>query len=159
MKEVNNSSFKGINILNNKKNIRRFFVLDGCYSYPWDEFFIRTSWDVSSYKPTHLFSDGPRRCIRRTTRDCRPYRSFLLESWFGRSGSSGFVGGFHRLRLSNRESVLKARRNPDWCRYRYICRPVGLPATSRTNPVFSSMPSEASPSFRRPLSILLSKAS
>ena len=49
---------------------------------------------MSSYKPAHLFSDGPRRCIRRTTRGCRPYRSFLLECRFGRSGSSGFVDGF-----------------------------------------------------------------
>ena len=122
MKEVNNSSFKGSNILNNKKNIRRFFILDGCYSYPWDEFFIRTSWDVSSCKPTHLFSDAPRRCIRRTTTDCRPYRPSHVGCRFGRSRSSGLVGRLLRLRLSNREPVLKDRRNPDWCRYRYICR-------------------------------------
>ncbi len=34
---------------------------------------------MSSYKPTHLFSDAPRRCIRRTTTDCRPYRSSHAE--------------------------------------------------------------------------------
>ena len=107
MKEVNNSSFKGSNILNNKKNIRRFFILDGCYSYPWDEFFIRTSWDVRSYKPTHLFSDAPRRCIRRTTTDCRPYRSSHAGCRVCRSGSSGLIGRLLRLRLSNYVSAYR----------------------------------------------------
>ena len=41
-----------------------------------------------------LFKDAPRRFIRRTTRGCRGCRSSLLEYRFGRSGSSGFVGGF-----------------------------------------------------------------
>ena len=113
MKEVNNSSFKGINILNNKKNIRRFFVLDGCYSYPWDEFFIRIPWDVRSYKPTHLFSDAPRRCIRRTTTDWRPYRSSHVGCWFGRSGSSGFVVDFCLLRWCgfDKRNRMRAYRN------------------------------------------------
>ena len=62
------------------------------------------------------------RCIRRTTRGCRPYRLALSGCRFGRSGSSGFVGGFHRLRLSNREPVPRARSCRDRCRYRYICR-------------------------------------
>ena len=44
----------------------------------------------------------PQAVYPRTTTDCRPYRSFLSGCRFGRSGSSGFVGGFHRLRLSNR---------------------------------------------------------
>ena len=34
---------------------------------------------MRSYKPAHLFSDGPRRCIRRTTRGCRSYRSSHAE--------------------------------------------------------------------------------
>ena len=38
-------------------------------------------------------------------------------------GSSGFVGGFRRMRLSNREPVPRARSCRDRCRYRYICRP------------------------------------
>ena len=52
--------------------------------------------------PWFPLSDALRRCIRRTTTDCYPYRSFLLGCRFGRSGSSGFAGGFHRLRVSNR---------------------------------------------------------
>ena len=50
--------------------------------------------------PWFPLSDALRRCIRRTTTDCCPYRSFLLGCWFGRSGSSGFVGVFHLLRWS-----------------------------------------------------------
>ena len=38
--------------------------------------------------------DDPRWCIRRTIRDCRPYRSFHVGCQFGRSGSSGFAGNF-----------------------------------------------------------------
>ena len=89
---------------------------------------------MSSCKPTHLFSDAPRRCIRCTTTDWRPYRSSHVGCRFGRSGSSGLVGRLLRLRLSNREPVLKDRRNPDWCRYRYICRPVGFLAVNGCRP-------------------------
>ena len=45
-----------------------------------------------------------------------------------------FIGAFRRLRLSNREPVLKARRNPDWCRYRYICRSGELLVTGGCRP-------------------------
>ena len=44
--------------------------------------------------PWFPLSDALRRCIRRTTTDCCPYRSFLLGCQFGRSGSSGFVASF-----------------------------------------------------------------
>ena len=44
--------------------------------------------------PWFPLSDALRRCIRRTTTDCYPYRSFLLGCRFGRSGSSGFVASF-----------------------------------------------------------------
>ena len=44
--------------------------------------------------PWFPLSDALRRCIRRTTTDCCPYRSFLLGCRFGRSGSSGFVASF-----------------------------------------------------------------
>ena len=44
--------------------------------------------------PWFPLSDALRRCIRRTTTDCCPYRSFLLGCRFGRSGSSGFVVSF-----------------------------------------------------------------
>ena len=59
--------------------------------------------------PWFPLSDALRRCIRRTTTDCYPYRSFLLGCRFGRSGSSGLVGRFLRLRLSNRGLVLRVR--------------------------------------------------
>ena len=55
--------------------------------------------------PWFPLSDDPSRCIHRTTTDCRPYRSFLLECRFYRSGSSGFVGRFLRLRWSSCVSV------------------------------------------------------
>lgn len=39
------------------------------------------------YKPAHLFSDDPRRCIRRTIRDCRGCRSSPSVCRFGRCGN------------------------------------------------------------------------
>ena len=51
--------------------------------------------------PWFPISDGPRRCNCRTTRDCRSYWSFRTVCRFGRSGSSGFVGGFRCLRSSS----------------------------------------------------------
>ena len=73
--------------------------------------------------PWFPLSDALRRYIRRTTTDCCPYRSFLLGCRFGRSGSSGFAGGFHRLRVSNRGLGPRGRSRRNRCRYRYICRP------------------------------------
>ena len=58
----------------------------------------------------------------RRNQACLRHRSSLSGCRFGRSGSSGLVGRLLRLRLSDREPVLKDRRNPDWCSYRYICR-------------------------------------
>ena len=46
------------------------------------------------------------------------------------SGSSGLVGRLFRLWLSNREPVPRARSRRDRCRYRYVCRPGGLPAAN-----------------------------
>ena len=74
-------------------------------------------------------SDALRRCIRRTTTDCCPYRSFLLGCRFGRSGSSGFVVGFRRLRLISRGLAPRVHSFRDRCRYRYIFRPGGLLVT------------------------------
>ena len=85
-------------------------------------------------QPWFPLSDDPSRYSYRTTRDCRPYRSSRAGYRFGRSGSSGSVGGFRRLRLSNRGLALKARRNLDLCRYRYICRPGGFPARGGCRP-------------------------
>ena len=36
--------------------------------------------DGRSDRRAHPFSDDPRRCIRSTTRDCRPYRSSLSDA-------------------------------------------------------------------------------
>ena len=79
-------------------------------------------------------SDDPSRCSCRTIRGCRLYRSSHAGYRFGRSGSSGFVVGFLRLRLYNRGLVLKARRNPDRCKYRYICRLNFAPVTDGCHP-------------------------
>ena len=51
--------------------------------------------------PWFPLSDDSMRCISRTIIDCRPYRSSHVGCRFCRSGSSGFVGGFRHLRLSN----------------------------------------------------------
>ena len=59
--------------------------------------------------PWFPLSDNPSRYSCRTTRGCRPYRSSLSGCRFGRSGSSWFVGGFHRLRLSNRGLAPRGR--------------------------------------------------
>ena len=84
--------------------------------------------------PWFPLSDDPSRCNCRTIRGCRPYRSSRAGCRFGRSGSSGFVGSFRRLRLSNRGLAPAVRRNPGRCRYRYTCRPGGLPARGGCRP-------------------------
>ena len=84
--------------------------------------------------PWFPLSDNPSRYSCRTTVNCRPYRSSLLGCRFGRSGNSGFAVGFRRLRLSNRGLVLKARKNLGRYRYRYTCRPSGLPARGGCRP-------------------------
>ena len=59
----------------------------------------RKGWYAHPCKPFHsFFLDGPRRCIRRTIRDCSRCQSSRVVCRFGRSGSSGFVAGFRRLR-------------------------------------------------------------
>jgi uncharacterized protein RhaS with RHS repeats len=50
------------------------------------------------YRRKPSYSDFSMWCIRRTTRGWRLYRSSLFGYRFGRSGSSGFVGGFRRFR-------------------------------------------------------------
>ena len=84
--------------------------------------------------PWFPLSDDPSRCSRRTTANCRPYRSSLLGCRFGRSGSSGFVVGFRLLRLSNHGLAPAARRNLDRYRYRYTCRPSGFSAANGCGP-------------------------
>ena len=84
--------------------------------------------------PWFPLSDDPSRYSCRTTANCRPYRSSRAGCRFGRSGSSGFVVGFRRLRLSSRGLVLKARRNLDRCKYRYICRLNFAPVTDGCRP-------------------------
>ena len=84
--------------------------------------------------PRFPLSDDPSRYSCRTTVNCRPYRSSLLGYRFGRSGSSGFVVGFCRLRLSSLGLVPAVRSCRDRCRYRYICRPGGFPAADGCRP-------------------------
>ena len=84
--------------------------------------------------PWFPLSDGPSRCSCQTKPGCRLYRSFHAGCRFDRSGSSGFVGGFRRLRLSNCGPAPKARRSLGRCRYRYTCRPAGLPAANGCRP-------------------------
>ena len=82
----------------------------------------------------------PNRNNPRTKPDCRPYQSSHAGCRFGRSGSSGFVGGFRFLRLSNCVPVPKVRSCRDRCRDRYICRPGGLPARGGCRPKRSGFP-------------------
>ena len=57
----------------------------------------------------YIYSDFSMRCIRRTTRGCRPYRSSLFGCRFGSSGSSWFVGRFRLLRWSSCGPVPRVR--------------------------------------------------
>ena len=84
--------------------------------------------------PWFPLSGDPSQCSCRTTVNCRPCRSFLLGCRFGRSGNSGFAVGFRRLRLSNRGLAPMVRRNPGRYRYKYTCRPIGLPAADGCRP-------------------------
>ena len=79
--------------------------------------------DARSDKHARSFSDAPMWCIRRTIRDCRGGRSSRAGCRFGRSGSSGFVGGFHLLRLSSCIPAPKVRNCRNRCRNRYTFRP------------------------------------
>ena len=84
--------------------------------------------------PWFPLSDGPSRCSCRTTTNCRPYQSYRAGCRFGRSGSSGFVGGFRLLRWSGCGSVPRVRNCRDRCRYRYTCCPVGFLAVNGCRP-------------------------
>ena len=84
--------------------------------------------------PWFPLSDNPSRYSCRTTANCRLYRSSHAGYRFGRSGSSGFAVCFHRLRWSSCVPVPKVRSCRDRCRYRYICRPGGLPARGGCRP-------------------------
>ena len=82
----------------------------------------------------YIYSDFSMRCIRRTTRGCRHYRSSHAGCRFGRSGSSRFVGRFRLLRWSGCGPVPRVRNCRDRCRCRYICRPVGFLAVNGCRP-------------------------
>lgn len=58
------------------------------------------------------------------------HQSFLLECQFGRSESSGFPVCFLPRHWCGCVPAPRVRRNLDRCRYRYICRTVGLPAAN-----------------------------
>ena len=78
--------------------------------------------------PWFPLSDDPSRYSCRTSVNCRLYRFSLLGCRFGRSESSGFVGSSRRLRWSSYVLAPRVHSCRDRYRYRYICRPVGLPA-------------------------------
>ena len=59
--------------------------------------------------PWFPLSDDPMRCISRTIRDCRPYRSSHVGCRFYCNGSSRFVGDFRRLRWSSCIPVPRGR--------------------------------------------------
>ena len=84
--------------------------------------------------PWFPLSDDPSRYSCRTTRGYRLYRSSLSGYRFGRSGSSGFVGGFRLFRWSGCVPVPKVRNCRGRCRYRYTCRPDGLLAVNGCRP-------------------------
>ena len=84
--------------------------------------------------PWFFFSDDPKRCIRRTIRDCHGCPLSPSGCRFGRSGSSGFAGGFRLLHWSSCVPVPRIRSCRDWCRYRYICRPGRLLARGGYRP-------------------------
>ena len=84
--------------------------------------------------PWFPLSDDPSQYSCRTTANCRSYRSSHAGYRFGRSGSSGFVVGFRRLRWSNRGLAPAARRTLGRYRYRYTCRPGGLLAADGCRP-------------------------
>ena len=81
-----------------------------------------------------LFQTPPTGVVAEPQEVNRPYRSSLEGCRFGRSGSSGFAVCFHRLCWSSFGLVPKVRSCRDRCRYRYICRPVGLPARGGCRP-------------------------
>ena len=68
--------------------------------------------------PLILFSDVPRRCIRRTTTDCRGRRSSLLGCRLGRYGNRR--GIVLRLGCCGRLG-LKVHSCLGRCRYKYSC--------------------------------------
>lgn len=78
----------------------------------------------------YIYSDCSMRCICRTTRGCRLYRLSLLRCRLGRSGSSGFVGCFRRLRWSSCVPTPAVRRSLGRHRYRYTCCPGGFLAVN-----------------------------
>ena len=91
-------------------------------------------------QPWFPLLDDSSRCSCRTTTNCRLYRSFLLGYRFGRSGSSGFVVDFRRLRWSNCVPAPRGRSCWDRCRYRYICRLIGLLVVNGCRPKRSEFP-------------------
>ena len=68
--------------------------------------------------PWFPLSDDPRRCIRRSTTDCRGCRSSLLV---GRSGRCGCRRGIVLRLCCCGRFGLRGRSRPDRCRYRCRC--------------------------------------
>ena len=70
----------------------------------------------------------PNRNNCRTKLGCHPYQSSLSGCRFGRSESSGFPVCFLPRHGCSCVPAPRVRRSLNRCRYRYICRTVGLPA-------------------------------
>ena len=85
---------------------------------------------------------------------CLRHRSSLSGCRFGRSGSSGFVVDFRRLRLSNRGLALKVRRSLGRCRYRCSCLCRCIPAIGGCRPRRSGCVSDRYSSRRVCLGVL-----
>ena len=87
--------------------------------------------DARSCKPARPFSDDPKRCIRRTIRDCRGYRSSRAVCRFGRCGNRRGIA----LRLSCYGRLgLRVRSCLGRCRYRCSCLCRCTPATGGCRP-------------------------
>ena len=71
-------------------------------------FNITCTWSIMSDN-FYIYSDFSMRCIRQTTRGCSSYRSSRAGWRFGRSGSSGFVVGFRRLRWCGLDRRIRFR--------------------------------------------------
>ena len=79
--------------------------------------------------PWFPLSDGPNQCSCQTKPGCRLYQSFHAGCRLGRSGSSCFPVCFRLQHWCGCGPAPKVRSCRDRRRrYRYICRPVGLPA-------------------------------
>ena len=70
-----------------------------------------------------LFQSAPDGVVGESNQIVVLIGNLFRKADFGRSGSCGFVGGFHLLRWSGCGPVPRVCNCRNRCRYRYICRP------------------------------------